>query len=434
MKMARTATIVGVVTAAVALGAVAAIPSFADTKDSRTARVSVSNTGEQGAASRLGGKAAVSDGGRFTTFTSDGPTFVPGDTNSAGDVFVRDALTGTTTRVSVSENGEQADRYSFSSSISADGRYVAFASYATNLVPDDTNENADVFVRDTVAGTTTRVSVTGSGADGNAASSNPVISADGRQVTFGSLASNLVRGDTNRRQDVFVRDLAGGTTTRVNVSSSEEQATDDAAAEIALTFSSVVAGRYVAFRSGATNLVADDTNGTWDVFVRDLVEGTTVRASVSDGGAQADARMIGGFSITADGRHVVFESPASNLVDGDTDGKVDVFRRDLVAGTTTLIELAGAGESESGFLAQISPDGRRLAYSSSGYGELLVRDLVTGDTTAIDVSGDGAPGNGASWNKAFSPDGSFIAFESTASNLVDGDTNAGRDVFVRELT
>jgi len=197
-------------------------------------------------------------------FTSGATNLVVSDTHGSDDAFVR--VSGTTTRVSVSSSGQQANDFSgYFSSISADGRYVAFNSSATNLVPGDTNDAFDVFVRDRVSGTTTRVSVSSSGQQGNTESRYPSISADGRHLMFRSGASNLVSGDTNGVRDVFVRDRVSGSTIRASVSSSGQQGNSDS-----FGGSISADGRHVAFYSDASNLVPGDTNSRYDVFVRDL--------------------------------------------------------------------------------------------------------------------------------------------------------------------
>src|SRR4051794_1659284 len=244
------------------------------------------------------------------------------------------AWAGSTERVSVGPGGRQADGDSFFPSISADGRFVAFYSYATNLVPGDTNGQLDGFVRDRLKGTTERVSVGPGGRQGDGPSSLPSISGDGRFVTFRSGATNLVSGDTNGRTDVFVRDRLKGTTERVSVSSSGAQGDDDS------DWASISSdGRFVAFMSAATNLVKGDTNracdeeGTCspDVFVRDRLKGTTERVSVSSSGKQTSSGSFSYFpSISGDGRFVAFGSDATNLVPGDTNREGDIFVRDRV--------------------------------------------------------------------------------------------------------
>jgi hypothetical protein len=242
-----------------------------------------------------------------------------------------------TQRVSVDSSCAQANNVSgiYRVSVSAHGRYVAFASQATNLVPGDTNGFGDVFVRDRLSGTTERVSLDSGGAQGNSASYDPSISADGRFVAFVSDAINLVPGDTNGKPDIFVRDRQSGRTERISVNSAGAQGDDQSA------IPSISAdGRFVAFASQATNLVPGDTNGLMDVFVHDRLSGLTERVSVDSFGAQGNGiSALFGLSISADGRFVAFESYASNLVHGDTNGYEDVFVHDRSAtGFTNLCD------------------------------------------------------------------------------------------------
>jgi Tol biopolymer transport system component len=197
-------------------------------------------------------------------FESLASNIVPGDTNNTRDIFVRDRLTNTTTRVSVDSAGNQANSRSVGSSISADGRFVAFHSDASNIVPGDTNGKRDIFVRDTLTNTTTRVSFDSAGNQANSESYYPSISADGRFVAFLSNASNIVPGDTNNRDDIFVRDTLTNTTTRVSVDSAGNQGNRS-------SFGASISadGRFVAFESLASNLV-EDTNDSYDIFVVDI--------------------------------------------------------------------------------------------------------------------------------------------------------------------
>jgi len=200
---------------------------------------------------------------------------------------------------------------------------VAFISDATNLVSGDVNGSSDAFVRDRLNGTTRRVSVGAGGVEANRLTGNaPSISADGRFVAFDSSASNLVPGDTNGIQDIFVRDLQAKTTTRVSVGAGGVEANG-----ISISPTLSTDGRFVAFSSDATNLVNADTNGLHDVFVTDRLAGTTRRASVGAGGVQGNSPSFGP-SVSTDGAHVEFVSNATNLVAGDTNGEMDVFVRD----------------------------------------------------------------------------------------------------------
>ncbi len=394
-------------------------------------RVDVDSNGAQ--PGQPGTDFSISADGRYVAFVSLASNLVPGDTNGASDVFVRDRVAGTTTRVSVDSNGAQGNgdsgnlSQSHRTSISADGRYVAFSSVATNLVPNDTN-GLDVFVRDRVAGTTTRVSVDSNGAQASGSSLDPSISADGRYVAFQSNASNLVPGDTNRFLDVFVRDRVAGTTTRVSVDSSGAQADnpDGVAFSGNSGESSISAdGRYVAFNSGATNLVQGDTNGFSDVFVRDRVGGTTTRLSVDSNGAEGDYTSFQP-SMSADGRYVAFTSYARNLAPGQTNLAGNVYVRDRVAGTTTRVTQSNDGVVINA-LPSISGDGRYVAFRSDDpnlvpkpnrNGDVFVRDRVSGTTTNVNVSAGGAQGNDSSDVSSISADGRYVAFGSFASNLV----------------
>jgi predicted RNA-binding protein with TRAM domain len=293
---------------AVALGALAPAAYAA-----RVERVSVSSAGAEG--SGLSDGVAISADGRYVAFSSNAADLVPGDTNGTRDVFVHDRQSGETRRVSVSSTGAQANGDSDSVAISADGRYIGFSSDASNLVASDTNKAGDVFVYDRVSGGTELVSVSSAGAQADDSSFSPTMSADGRYVSFVSYAPNLVAGDTNGRYhgyDVFVHDRVSGETQRVSVSSSGAEANDS-------SFPAGISGdgRYVLFATNATNLVAGDTNNSSDVFVRDRQSGETKRVSVSSSGAQA-AGYSSDSAISADGRYVAFTSSARNLVADDT--------------------------------------------------------------------------------------------------------------------
>ncbi|MFN8428018.1 MAG: hypothetical protein U0X87_17395, partial [Anaerolineales bacterium] len=242
------------------------------------------------------------------------------------------AAPGDTTRVSVDALGTQANDASKRSSISGDGRFIAFESDASNLIANDTNAATDIFVKDRQTGEVTRVSVDSSGAQANEGSGGAAISNDGRYVAFISDASNLVANDTNGVTDVFLRDRQLGTTTRISVSTSGESA--NAFSDYPLSISSD--GRFVAFNSDASNLVPNDTNNSTDIFVHDNQTGSTERVSVASDGTQADSTSFAP-SISANGQFVVFTSRAANLVSGDTNNALDVFVRDRQAGTTTRV-------------------------------------------------------------------------------------------------
>jgi Tol biopolymer transport system component len=247
-------------------------------------------------------------------FESASDNLVAGDTNGEKDIFVHDLLSGETERVSLTSDGKQANVGSVTPAISADGRWVAFLTDASNLVEEDTNKAGDIFVHDRQSGETWRVSVASDGTEGNGRSYEPHISADGRFVVFTSDASNLVSGDTNRVSDVFIHDLQSGETRRVSLASDSRQGNSRS-----YDPSISADGRFVVFTSAATNLVYGDANLSHDVFVHDLQTGQTRRASLSLDGLQGDNHSIEA-SISAEGRFVAFASAASNLVYSDTNG------------------------------------------------------------------------------------------------------------------
>jgi Tol biopolymer transport system component len=257
-------------------------------------------------------------------FSSAAPDLVASDNNATTDVFVHDRQTGGTTRVSVSSAATEGNGRSslYRSSISDDGRYVAFRSDATDLVDSDTNATTDVFVHDRQTGQTTRVSVSSDGAEATGGSFSPSISDNGRFVVFLSAATDLVASDTNDKVDVFVHDRQTGQTTRVSVSSNGAEANDTNDEPFISA-----GGRYVGFRSSATNLVAGDTNDKVDVFVHDRQTDQTTRVSMALDGAEANGNSDVP-SISADGRYVVFESRATNLVADDTNNQYEIFVHD----------------------------------------------------------------------------------------------------------
>jgi Tol biopolymer transport system component len=296
-----------------------------DRTTGRTTRVSVAGDGSQGNNGASASAPAISADGRYVAFSSYASNLVSGDTNGAEDVFVHDRETGATERVSVAADGSETGRFTSSSapSLSADGRYVAFTSGGSNLVPGDGNNSQDVFVRDRIERSIERVSVAGDGTEGNNFSSETAISADGRYVAFGSFSSNLVPGDRNNAADIFVRDRATGTTERVSVASDESEGNGFTSGP-ALSAD----GRYAGFASGATNLVEEDTNEGWDLFLRDRERGATERVSVAADGNEANDGSLTASAIGGNGRYVAFASSASNLVAGDTNGQTDVFVRE----------------------------------------------------------------------------------------------------------
>ncbi|MDO8615493.1 MAG: signal peptidase I [Dehalococcoidia bacterium] len=380
---------------------------------------------------------AISADGRFVAFASDASNLVAGDSNRQSDVFVHDRQTGATERVSVDSSGNQANGGSSEPAVSADGRYVAFVSAASNLVAGDSNSQSDVFVRDRQTGVTERASVDSDGSQGNGGSEAPAISGDGRFIAFVSAASNLVPGDSSGQSDVFVRDRQTGATERVSVDSAGNQANGSSD-----TPAISGDGRFIAFVSAASNLIPGDTKGHSDVFVHDRQTGTTERVSVGTGGGEGDGSSDGP-AISADGRFVAFQSKARNLVPRDFNRDQDIFVRDRQTGTTQRVSVDSAGNqaNNSTSAPAISGDGRFVAFQggqsnlvpgdTNRFQDVFVHDHQTGATEQVSVDSAGYQGNDHSGLPAISGDGRFVAFWSYANNLVAGDGNVSQDVFVR---
>ncbi len=453
--------------------------------------------------------AATIDATGLATALAGGTTTIEA---AIGDLRANTTLTvagivARTERVSVSSDNAQADNDSnFGVSISADGRFVAFVSYADNLVSGDNNGTPDVFVHDSALSTTERVSISTTGAEADAArslnrvigSSNPLISADGRFVAFDSAATNLVSNDTNCYGDVFVHDRQTGLTERVDVSSTSAQAslgsTCNPETPTFSTGASISAdGRFVAFISDADNLVPnsgqgfppqffayvrDRQNGTTEqispageaaisgngrfvafssttcgpgsffrgtivICLRDRSRGTNELISVSSAGDVADGSS-GNPAISADGRFVAFVSPASNLVPNVANGILQVFVRDRVTGVTERVSISETGDQITGILGgnqvnfhsrfpSISNDGRIVAFVSGS--TAYVRDRIAGKTEVVSVSMTGKPRDGVELSRSpvgVSADGRLVAFQSFANDLVPNDTNGHSDIFVRD--
>ena len=392
---------------------------------------------------------SLSADGRYIAFVSSASNLVSGDTNDLNDVFVYDRATQTTERVSIASDGSQIDGFSgFGAdhpSISGDGQFVAFASVATNLVPGDANGSvSDIYVYDRLNETVERVSVSSSGVQGDNYSYDPVISADGQYVVFRSGATNLVSDDTNGVSDLFVCNRTTAETVRISIANDGTQANDD-------SFDPSISadGRYVAFWSGASNLVSGDTNGERDVFVYDLVAETIERVSVASNGAQSNGRSESSV-ISGDGRFVAFSSTASNLVPGINGASgQNIYVYDRQTGNIQCATIGLNGQSANSFSANpsLSFDGRYVVFQSlasnlvagdnNGAMDVFVFDRLTQMTTMVSTAQNGAQGNGTLFYNSelpsISADGKTIAFAGDASNLVDGDTNNTFDIFAIEI-
>ncbi len=429
--------IVGVAMAALIAGSASAAPGD-------TTLVSRSSGGVQGngrseiQTNGVSAHSAVSADGRYVAFQSSATNLVTGDTNQATDVFVHDRQTGTTERASVGSGGAQSNDFasSFDPSISADGRYVAFTSSASNWVSDPDQVN-DVFVHDRVTGLTQIVS--GSG-DGSANGRDPAISADGRYVAFSTHYRYFTGDDVSGASiDVYVWDRMTGTV----VDWASPYTPGPGSGSPASLYPSISAdGQYVAFESSTANLVAGDTNGTGDVFVRDRQAGTTELVSVDSAGGPADS-VSQWAVVSADGRFVAFESRANDLVVPDNVFTFELYVGDRVAGKTERVSLTSSGTQVSGDVgrASVSADGRLVAFSA--YAQLApsdndtaqdvyVRDRAAGTIHQASLGSDGSNELFGSEPPALAADGSMVAFD-TAGVLVAGDTNGDFDVYVHEL-
>jgi Tol biopolymer transport system component len=387
---------------------------------------------------RARGDTAVSADGRYVAFDSFASNIVAGDTNGWLDVFVRDTVAGTTTLVSVSSTGVQGNHPSMEPAISADGRYVVFSSSASNLVPDDSNDALDVFVRDLQAGTTTRVSVSAAGKQGRWRddSEKPAISADGRYVGFESDAQ-LVPADTDYIRDIYVYDLLTGTPERISQAVNGQPGnSDNFWAHTRLS----AHGDYVVWASAASNLVSGDTNGKKDVFVRDRRAQRTTIVSVAADGLQGDD-LSEQPAISGDARYVAFSTVATNLGDATQDWGRRLYVKSLETGELTREDRTAAGSFVDGTEPQLSADGRYLAMTAfsrtaegrSGSTNVYVRDRQTGTLTPASHGVDGTPAKRTCLDVALSADGRHVTFDSDDGSLGAGDTDGTDNIFVTDL-
>jgi Tol biopolymer transport system component len=388
---------------------------------------------------------SISADGRYVAFASRARNLDPAARSGNLQVYVRDLVAGKTTLASRADGAEGpvADGFSAEPSISADGRYVAFRSNAENLSAEGVAFN-DVFVRDLVAATTELASRAPGGAAADGDSGAPSLSADGRHVAFESQADNLSGDDADGNStDVFVRDLDTGVTELVSrVDGPGGTGGDDLSFEPSISAD----GRYVAFESRA-QLSADDVDDPSfpdDVFVRDRVAGGTILVSRASGvdGAPSEVESAEP-AISADGRHVAFRSEGK--LAGRQEGfEPDVFVRDLDTATTELVTVGEGPTAGRPFrYPAISADGRYVAFQSGGNGitdvdvrgriDVFVRDMRQGVTVlASRASGSsGVPADGPSFNASISADGSYVAFDSRATNLSGADGEGISDVFRR---
>ncbi len=380
----------------------------------------------------------VSEDGRFVVFESDATNLVPADGNGLRDVFVRDRLLGTTTRVSEVPGGGDASGESRYPSISEDGRWIAFSSDAPDLVTDDTNAAQDVFVYDRETGQIVRVSMAWNGSEGNGNSRTPSISGDGRFVAFRSNATNIVSGSRDSSKFIYVCDLQTGDNELASMT------WDDAEENGGSWYPHISAnGRHVAFISNSTNLVSFDANGVNDVYMRDLDLGLTSMIGVDIDGQDGNSNS-GGFGISSNGRFAGFSSNATDLLPpGEDDNAVqDAFVRDFDLGVTERVSVNSEEEEANAASGPATLDGtgRYAAFHSEATNlvasddnvatDIFGHDRATGITTLLTITAAGFQSDNNIVDPILSGDGCIVAFDTVATNLVPDDTNGYQDVFV----
>lgn len=412
--------------------------------DNTTELVSIPINGSQ--SNDYSYESSISEDGRYVAFSSYANNLVNDDNNYYSDIFVRDRLLNITERISISNNGEEGNGNSYEPFISSDGRYVTFTSYASNLVENDTGDFADIFVRDRLLNITQRLSVSNTSEEGNDDSYGSSISSDGRYVAFYSYANNLVENDTNGFSDIFVFDRTSNTIKRINIPSNGEEANSD-------RYEPIISadGNFIAFTSEANNLVQNDDNNASDVFVFHQNSNSIKIVSISIKGGNANGGSCEP-SISSDGRYIAFSSWADNLVDNDTNGR-DVFVYDQISGITERVSISSTGEelNEDNYNPSISRDGRYIAFVSGHasvaacemlliFGDndnivdIFVHDRLSKITKKVSVSSSGEEANENSDDPAISGDGQYVAFNSYANNLVQGYNGYCGNIFIHHYS
>jgi Tol biopolymer transport system component len=399
----------------------------------------ISRASQKKESNGISGEPATTQTGQFVAFRSSATNL---DSDRCDDglnqIYVSDPNGGTIRCVSVNSNGKEGDQDSFAPSISADGRFIAFTSRATNLAGDDCDNGLNqIHVHDRTTGTTHCVSINSNGHDANQDSNASSISADGRWIAFDSAATNL-SGDKcdNGFHHIFVRDRTSDKIICASVRTNGDDGNGD-------SFDPSISadGRFVVFHSTATNLSTRCDNGNSHIFRHDLDTGETICVSVNTEGEQGDGNSFLA-RVSADGRFVAFQSNPTNVTARCSNGFTHIYVRDTVEQRTTCASVdknGNQGNNDSG-QPSISSDGRFVAFSSaasnlgnkhcqSGKVQVLIRDRANETTSCASVGPKKVDGNGQSINPALAADGTLVVFESEASNLVKKDTNNLRDVF-----
>ncbi len=404
-----------------------------------TTRVSVDSSGDNPNAES--GNPSISASGRYIAFHSLASDLTISDSNSWLDIFVYDKQSDNTSLISVTASSSQSNGNSRNPDQSGDGTFVVFDSFASNLISGDSNSKRDVFLRNTQSSTTSRISLTSSGTEANGASRLPVISADGRYIVFESDASNLVMGDSNGTTDVFLFDRNNDSLKRLSTNNSGN-AGNNTSQRAAISAD----GRFVAFESDASDLISGDSNNSSDIFVYELATNNLTRVSIGSGTEQANNDSYRA-DISGDGRFIVFDSTATNLVDSDSNSSRDIFLHDRQTGNTSRLSINSFNvqANNDSIEPSISADGDYVSFTSTatnldsvvndtnGVNDIFVRDRDGSKTSRMSVrSLTATQANNNSSKSSISFDGKFVTFASSASNLIVSDSNGQKDIYLSE--
>jgi Tol biopolymer transport system component len=398
---------------------------------------------DKNAAGKLGdfgsGTRGLSANGRYVLFSTNAKNFARKDASGDEDAYVLDRWTGVQHRASQNSAGIKAKLSCFDARMSPDAHYVVYWTGSNNLDPRDTNSAVDVFVHDRINGTTELASVNSLGVVGNAASALPSVSGDGRWVCFASDSTNFEPGDSGLWTDIFVHDQISGITERIDRTPSGGWPSGHALGSAVSSDA-----RFIAYTSKAPDIVPNDTNGAEDLFLYDRSTQVTERISVANDGTEANGETNYLFTMSSDARYFAFASTASNLTVGDTNGDFDVFVRDRYLQTTECVSVALDGLPSNGLSGApfVSDDGRFIAFGSHGSNVIIgddnqtadafLRDRTAGQTVLITATPWGSVGHLGAFPSAISSDGRWVGFFGESRDYVAGDYNGKSDAFVRD--